>query len=137
MKAIGFKLRGLVTLLVLTIGLVSWNSDVGSKDVVKEESVAVLNIEKGFTAAIKMDFEIEYTAKNDREVAIELREDGKWIGGKVMQVEKGTNKGVISIKFKKAPKAGSNHEIRINIRPKGTTWKEALNGNSYKNVVLH
>ena len=137
MKSVGFKLRGLVTLLVLTVGLVSWDSDADSKDVANEETVKVLNVDKGLTASIRMDFEIEYTAKKGREISIELREDGKWIGGRVMQAEKGTNKGVISIKFKKAPKAGDNHEIRIHVRPKGTTWKEAIKGNSYKKVVLN
>ena len=137
MKRMNKKNSMPIVLILLVIGLTSWTVKENTILNLNEDSVSVVNVENGYKAGQTMTFEVDYVAKKDRDVAIEVREDGKWIGGKTVKVEKGAGKENITIKFKNAPLAGSNHIIKVNIRPVGTTWKEALGGNTYKDVLFN
>ena len=106
--------------------------------VVTKDNVHFLNLSNEVESTKQLNFDVEYAAKEDREIIIELKnfKTNKWIAGAKKKITKG--RGTIQLKLnnKDGFAKGDNYQVNVSIRPLNSTWKETINKDTAKPFII-
>ncbi|MDO6739236.1 hypothetical protein [Wenyingzhuangia sp. 2_MG-2023] len=111
---------------------------IGSGVKTLDDSVSFVNQPNSINGGKSVSFEVEYSAKENREINIEIKDPktNKWIAGSTKKVEKGTGTVKITAWSKDGIPQGEGKQIILSIRPVGSTWKEIINKEVVKPVSI-
>ncbi|WP_010523445.1 hypothetical protein [Aquimarina agarivorans] len=133
------KILSSALLVVSLLFLCSWSakeSTDGYSIQKKKENVVYIG-SKTFDISRQLQFQLQYTAKRNREVVVALKRKGVWIANGVVSVKKGSGIIKVPISLTSRLKRSKKYEIDFYIRPEGTTWKEAVTSiNNMPNITI-
>ncbi len=109
------------------ISLVSWmpKENVVEKSQKKSESISFSEDVSEIYSSKSITFEVAYVAKKSREIVVEIWKDGAWIANGNANVKKGNKVKNVTVNLKKALESGKGYLLKLQLRPPGSTWKEA------------
>ncbi len=109
------------------ISLVSWmpKENVVEKSQKKSESISFSEDVSQIYSSKSITFEVAYVAKKSREIVVEIWKDGAWIANGNANVKKGNKVKNVTVNLKKALESGKGYLLKLQLRPPGSTWKEA------------
>ncbi len=116
---------GLVVFLGI-ISLTSWTAVEEIKTTQKKgESISFSGDVSEIPSNKSLTFEVVYVAKKSREIVVEVWKGGTWIANGSATVKKGNKIKNVTVNLKKALKPGNGYLLKLQLRPPGSTWKEA------------
>jgi len=138
MKLLKQIIKTAITAVVSITLLSSFTTPIDTVVAKEKKEVVSYSGEKKFKAAKKIVVEIDYVAKKNREIAVELRDkNNKWLGNAKVAIKKGKGTAKVTIKLKSQLKKGKGYLLKYMIRPVGTSWKEKIAGGAAKDLVVY
>ncbi|WP_010177946.1 hypothetical protein [Aquimarina agarilytica] len=115
--------------LVALIGLISLTSWMPAEEIKaiqkKDETVSFSGDVSEISSDKSITFDVAYVAKKSREIVVEIWKDGAWVANGNANVKKGNKVKKITVNMKKGLAPGKGYLLKLQLRPPGSTWKEA------------
>jgi len=100
-----------------------------------QEYAQCTSIPTTLTSAETINFPVEYSANESRDVVVELWQNGAYLTQNRVTVDAGTGTANVPISLSPAP-SGSNFLVKGGIRPIGASWQSAIDACSQANVTI-
>ncbi len=100
------------------------------------DKVSFKNAPTTVNPASSYTFTMEYSASQDREIAVSFWKKNSWVVSKVERVSKGSGTEAITVNLPSIATLGNGYAYKTHIRPVGTNWQQALDNDEITNVSV-
>ena len=95
------------------------------KDQKSKESVSFAEDVSKIPSSKSYTFSVDFVAKRGREVVVEIWRGNEWITSAIKPVAKGKGNISVNVQTPSRLKRASDYMLKLQLRPVGSTWKEA------------
>ncbi|MBQ4822503.1 RICIN domain-containing protein [Aquimarina sp. MMG016] len=100
------------------------------------DEVAFVNPDSSIEPKTSYTFNVDYSAKTDREIVVEFWAPDRWLGEQMERVSSGTGTKNVTVNLANPPQPGSGYFYKVYIRPIGTTWQDAITRDEFTGVTV-